>query len=350
MACVERTNGPQLLLAVESTCDETAAAVVSRRLEVLSSVVASQVDLHARYGGVVPEIASRAHVRYILPVVEEALQKAGVTLEQIDLVSVTDGPGLVGSLLVGVTAAKTFALVLGVPLVAVDHIQAHIYACRMAAQRDIFPCIGLVVSGGHTSLYDCRSSTDFELLGTTEDDAVGEAFDKVAQILNLGYPGGPAVEKAAQNGDPRAFHFPRVFLNDEKLRFSFSGLKTAVLYAARGVPGAKRSVPPLSAQRVADLAASFQQAVVDILVGKCEQALKQYKRKRLAVGGGVAANKLLRERLAESAQRVGYELVLAPPSYCTDNAAMQGLAWELFEQGQTVQLDLDVRPGLVRKR
>jgi len=347
---VAKTDRGELLLAIESTCDETAAAVVSRSLQVLSNVVASQTDLHARYGGVVPEIASRAHVRTVLPVVHEALRQAGVELKDLSAVSVTDGPGLVGSLLVGVTAAKTLAAVLEVPLVAVDHIHAHVYACRLAAGRDIFPCVGLVVSGGHTALYDCRSPVDLELLGSTVDDAAGEAFDKVAQVLGLGYPGGPAIEKAARNGNRRAFDLPRVFLDDSRLRFSFSGLKTAVLYTVRGVPGSRRQVPPLTPQRVADLAASFQEAVVDVLVGKAEQALKQTGRRVLAVGGGVAANGRLRQRLKERAEALGVEVLVAPPELCTDNAAMQALAWELLDRGQVAPLDLDVRPGLVRKR
>jgi len=340
----------QYLLAIESTCDETAAAVVDSELHVRSNVVASQTDLHERYGGVVPEIASRAHVQRILPVIDEALERAGISLSQISAVAVTSEPGLVGSLLVGLTAAKTLALVLDVPLVAVNHIEAHIYACRLVANRDVFPAIGFVVSGGHTNLYDCPTSLDFELLGSTIDDAAGEAFDKVAQILSLSYPGGPAIERAAACGDAAAFKFPRTFLNEARLDFSFSGLKTAVLYTVRGIPGAHRSVPPMNAQRIADVAASFQSAVIDVLVGKCEQTLRQTGRKRLCVGGGVAANSLFRRRLAEMAESIRAELIVAPLQYCTDNAAMAAMAWELLTHGRTSQLDLDVNPGLVRKR
>ncbi len=338
-----------MLLAVETSCDETAAAVVSRDLRVLSNVVASQTDLHEKYGGVVPEVASRAHVTKIVPVIDEALERAGVTFADLSAIAVTTHPGLVGSLLVGVTAAKSLAAVLDLPLVAVDHIQAHVYACRMAAGRDVFPAIGFVVSGGHTNLYDCRSATDLELVGSTMDDAVGEAFDKVAAVLGLPYPGGPSVQKAAERGDPKSVRFPRSLLKDERLDFSFSGLKTAVLYAARGTPGSTKPVPELTDQRIADLAAAFQAAAVDVLAGKCEQALERYGRDTLCVGGGVAANGPLRERLESMCEKNAVTLHLAPLSLCTDNAAMAGIAWELLDAGQVSPLDVDVRPGLVRR-
>ena len=324
--------------------------MIDRRRNVLSSVVVSQAELHERFGGVVPEIASRAHLQGVLPAIDEALSRAGIALSRLSAVAVVTRPGLVGSLLVGLTAAKTLSLVLGVPLVAVDHIEAHIYACRMAAGRDVFPAVGLVVSGGHSNLYDCQSPLELKLLGATIDDAAGEAFDKVAKILGLSYPGGPAIEQAAQNGDPSAFRFPRTFLHDERLDFSFSGLKTAVLYKAKGTPGSPKPVPPLTPPRVADIAAGFQEAVVDVLVGKCRQALTQFGRKTLCVGGGVAANARLRERLKQLAAEMGIELVIAPLEYCTDNAAMSAVAWELLERGETASLDLDVTPGLVRKR
>jgi N6-L-threonylcarbamoyladenine synthase len=341
---------PELMLAIESSCDETAAAVVTRERRVLSNIVATQTDLHERFGGVVPEIASRAHVRRILPVIDEALQQAGVQLRDIDAVAVVSQPGLVGSLLVGLTAAKTLSCVLDVPLVAVDHIEAHLYACQLAEGRPLFPAVGLVVSGGHTNLYNATSVVDYQLLGTTIDDAAGEAFDKVAAILDLEYPGGPAIERAAVDGDPRAFDFPRTFLNEDRLQFSFSGLKTAVLYATRGNPGSRRPVPEMTPQRRADLAASFQAAAVDVLVGKCRQAVEQLGHERLLVGGGVAANALLRNELQLMADACGIELVIAPKEYCTDNAAMAALGWELLERGMTVDLDLDVTPGLVRMR
>ncbi|RLS78918.1 MAG: tRNA (adenosine(37)-N6)-threonylcarbamoyltransferase complex transferase subunit TsaD, partial [Planctomycetota bacterium] len=279
----------KLLLAIESSCDETAAAVINRNRQVLSNVVATQHELHERFGGVVPEIASRAHLERILPVIDEALRQANAELSDLGAIAVATHPGLVGSLLVGLTSAKTLALVLGIPLISINHIEAHIYACRMAAGRDLFPAVGFVVSGGHSNLYDCRSPVDFELLGSTTDDAAGEAFDKVAQILGLDYPGGPQIEVVARNGDPQAVKFPRAFLHDARLDFSFSGLKTAVLYAAKGTPGARAQPLPLTPQRVADLAASFQAAVVDSLIGKCDQALKQTGRRTLLVGGGVAA-------------------------------------------------------------
>ncbi|WLD12792.1 tRNA (adenosine(37)-N6)-threonylcarbamoyltransferase complex transferase subunit TsaD [Planctellipticum variicoloris] len=344
------SHSKELLLAIESSCDETAAAVIDSNRRILSSVISTQHELHERFGGVVPEIASRAHVERILPVIDETLRQAGVTLQQIGAVAVATQPGLVGSLLVGLTAAKTLACVLDVPLLAIDHIAAHLYACRIAAGRDVFPAVGLVVSGGHSNLYDCASPVDFELLGSTIDDAAGEAFDKVAQILGLGYPGGPLIEQAARDGDPAAIPFPRAFLNEDRLEFSFSGLKTAVKYAAHGTPGARALPPELTPRRIADLAASFQTAVVDVLVGKTEQALRQTGRARLLVGGGVAANAVLRGRLEDMATRRRIELHIAARELCTDNAAMGALGWELWERGRFSPLDLDVTPGLVRKR
>jgi len=342
------TPETDVLLAIESSCDETAAAVIDRQLNVLSNVVSSQTALHERFGGVVPELASRAHVARILPVIDEALRQAGVLLDDLSAVAVVTEPGLVGSLLVGLTAAKALAVVLRVPLVAVNHLEAHLYACRMAAGREIFPAVGLVVSGGHTNLYDCRGGGGYELLGSTLDDAAGEAFDKAARVLGLPYPGGPAIEAAARSGDRSAIPFPRPLLHDERLDFSFSGLKTAVLYRAEGTPGSADTVPPLTEQRIAHLAAGFQEAVVDVLVGKCRQALKQRGYRRLCLGGGVACNGRLRERLAEMADVTGTKLFPAPPEFCTDNAAMAGIAWERLNRDETASLDLDVKPGLVR--
>lgn len=338
-----------MMLAIESSCDETAAAIVTHDLRVLSSVVASQNELHQRFGGVVPEIASRAHVQRILPVIDEAIRQAGITLREIEVIAVVTQPGLVGSLLVGLTAAKTLALVLEKPLVAVNHIEGHIYACRLAAGRDIFPCVGLVVSGGHTNLYHCQTSTQFELIGATIDDAAGEAFDKVASVLGLPYPGGPLVEKIARDGNPRAFAFPRTFIQEDRLDFSFSGIKTSVLYEAQGQPGAREQPPALTPQRQADIAASFQAAVIDVLVTKCRQALQQTGHKTLCIGGGVAANAAFRDALEKMCHRKGIELHLSPREYCTDNAAMAAVGWELFAQGQLAPLDLDVVPGLVRR-
>ena len=339
----------EILLAIESSCDETSVAVVDKDRRVLSNVVASQFELHESFGGVVPEIASRAHVRNIIPVLEAALAKADKQLKDIDAVAVTSEPGLVGSLLVGMTAAKSLALTLDIPFVTVNHLDAHIYACGMTAKKSAFPCVGFVVSGGHTNLYNCQSATDFKMIAGTTDDSAGEAFDKVARILNLSYPGGPSIQKAAETGNPKAFDLPRPMMRSDKPNFSFSGLKTAVLYAARGTPGPNQltQTPP---EIVPDLAASFQQAVVDVLVFKCKAALKKSHHKRLCVGGGVAANRLLREQLTDMCKRQHVELLIAAPDLCTDNAAMAAIAWEYLEQGTVSELDADVLPGLVRIR
>ena len=337
----------RLLLAIESSCDETAAAVVDDGLSVRSSVVASQAALHAEYGGVVPEIASRAHLERLLPVLEGAMAEAGAAPEDLAAVAVTTHPGLVGSLLVGLTAAKTLAWVWDRPLVAVNHVEAHLYACRMAAGRDVFPAAGLVVSGGHSTLYACRSAADFEVLGGTIDDAAGEAFDKAAALLGLGYPGGPAISRAAEAGDPAAVALPRPMLRSGDLRMSFSGLKTALRYAALGTPGGE-AAPPLTPGRVADLAASFQEAAVDVLATKAMAAVKRTGLPRLLVGGGVAANGRLREELTARCDAAGVELVFAPLELCTDNAAMAAVAWELLDAGRVAGLDADVTPGLMR--
>lgn len=339
------------LLTIETTCDETAAAVVTDALEVRSSVVASQFALHERFGGVVPEIASRAHVERILPVIDQALGEAGLTLADLDAVAVAHTPGLAGSLLVGLCAAKALCVALGVPLFAVNHVHAHLYACRMAAGRDVFPCLGLVVSGGHTSLYHCRTPLDFELLGSTIDDAAGEAFDKVASMLGLGFPGGPAIERTAATGRRDAYRFPRPFLeNHERLDFSFSGLKTAVRYQISGQQAQTVDASHLSPQEIADLAASFEEAAVDCLVGKTLDALEQTRLKQLCVGGGVAANRRLRERLEIVTAERGVDLVIAPLRLCTDNAVMGAIAIEQWRAGQTAGLDQDVEPGLLRRR
>ncbi len=342
-----------LLLAIETTCDETGAAVLEGIPgmgvpSIRSSVVASQIDIHERFGGVVPEIAAREHVRQILPVVDEALRRAGVCLNEIGAVAVATRPGLVGALIVGLTAAKTLAMALGVPLIAVDHLEGHLYACQLAhPDREAYPCVGLVVSGGHTSLYSCRGPIDSELLGGTIDDAAGEAFDKVSSLLGLGYPGGPGVERAALGGNPKAFALPRPFLKDDRLAFSFSGLKTAVLYALKGQDARSTGHAPPSAL-VADLAASFQEAVVDVLVAKAAQALDRTGWDRLGVGGGVAVNGRFRERVGAMASGRGVELFLPPMALCTDNAAMAGIALAKLAAGQVAGLDSDVTPGLVR--
>lgn len=337
-----------LILALETTCDETAAAIVTDRLEVRAAVVASQEDLHQRFGGVVPEIASRAHVEKILPVIDQTLRQANLELTDLDAIAVANTPGLSGSLLVGLAAAKSLALALNIPLLAINHLQAHVYACRIASGRNVFPCVGLIVSGGHSNLYRCDDATDFTPLGGTIDDAAGEAFDKVASLLGLPYPGGPSISRAAAQGSPTAYRFPRPLLDDPtRLDFSFSGLKTAVRYQVHGTGGMPAKIE-LHDQTVADVAASFQEAVVDCLVGKAELALKQTGYRTLCVGGGVAANGRLRERLEASASAGGYELFIPPISLCTDNAVMGGIAIERFKAGKVESLDLDIYPGLVR--
>lgn len=338
-----------LFLGIETSCDETAAAVFRADEAggvpvVLSSVIASQTDLHARFGGVVPEVAARAHLQRLLPVIDDALRQADVALEQIGCIAVLNSPGLVGALLVGVSAAKMLALALGVPLVDANHIEAHIYACGIAAQRDIFPCVGLVVSGGHTVLFHCKSPLAFTMLGGTIDDAAGEAFDKVASLLGLGFPGGPNLEREAAGGNPQAHRFPRSFLHERRLDFSFSGLKTAVLYATHG-QGASRSEPPPPGPRRADLAASFQAAVVEVLVEKSRQALQTTGQKRLAVGGGVSANRTLRAALDRMTAEAGVELFIPPLALCTDNAAMAAVAVEKWRRQQWAPADLDAVPN-----
>lgn len=331
-------------LSLETSCDETAAAVFTEEPTVRASIIASQTELHACFGGVVPEVAARAHLQRLLPVIDEALRAANIALDQVGCLAVHHTPGLVGALLVGVSAAKMLALALGVPLIAVNHVEAHVYAARLSAGRDIFPCVGLVVSGGHTCLFDCRAALEFELIGTTLDDAAGEAFDKVASILGLGFPGGPAVEREAVRGRPQAFAFPRSLLHDPRLDFSFSGLKTAVLYAVHGCDLSRLETPPPGSLR-ADLAASFQQAVVDVLVEKARQALRRTGQKRLAVGGGVAANRALRVGLESMTAAEGAELFVPPLALCTDNAAMAAMAVEKWRIGDFAPLDLDAVPA-----
>ena len=331
------------LLAIESTCDETAAAVIDRRRQVLSSVVASQDELHARWRGVVPEVASRAHVERIIPVVDEAVRRSGISRTSIAAVAVAVRPGLVGSLLVGLAAAKGIAAALDVPIVGYDHIAAHLYACRLEfGQRLQYPCVGLVASGGHTSLFHLRGPLQLERLGGTIDDAAGEAFDKAASLLGLGYPGGPLIERAAEGGNPRAYRLPRPLVADrERLDLSFSGLKTALRYLVRP-PGAPADVP------VPDLAASFQQAVVDSILAKVELALRVTGCQTLAIGGGVAANSALRGALEQLGERKRIAVWIPPRHLCTDNAAMGALAWERLERGDNDGLELDVLPGTDR--
>lgn len=328
-----------IILGIESTCDETGAAVVVNGCDVRSDIVSSQVELHAKYRGVVPEIASRAHIENILPVVREALDHADCGLDDIDAIAVAHRPGLIGSLLIGVTAAKTLAWSAGKPLVAVDHVQAHLYSVMLEKNEPpALPAIGLVISGGHTSLYAVRSWTDITRLGSTIDDAVGEAYDKVAAILGLGYPGGPIIDRLAVEGDPGAIRFPRTMLGRESLDFSFSGLKTAVLYYVRGVPGKGDPGHPPTPESLPHIAAGFQAACVDVIVKKLDRAVQRTGARSVIIGGGVSANRGLRAALKDF--RVP---VLFPPMrYCTDNAAMTaGLADVLLREGRTAGLDLD---------
>jgi N6-L-threonylcarbamoyladenine synthase len=331
------------ILGIESTCDETGAAVVEDGRTVRSNIIATQVELHAKYRGVVPEIASRAHIENLLPVLREACGKAGCSLSEIDAIAVAHRPGLIGSLLIGVTAAKTLAWSLSKPLIGVDHVHAHLYSVMLDSKVEpAFPAVGLVCSGGHTALYQLRGWLDVTLIGTTIDDAVGVAYDKVAALLGLGYPGGPIIDKLAANGDPNAISFPRSLLGRDSLDFSFSGLKTAVLYNVHGVPS-KNNQPPttppvLSEQRLSDIAASFQAACVDVLVKKIKRAAKRCGAKSVIIGGGVSANRGLRAALASFSMPV-----LFPPfEYCTDNAAMSaGLATIYLTNGVTSGLEID---------
>ncbi len=331
-------------LGIESSCDETAAAVFTSSRTILSNVVATQTELHTPFGGVVPEIAARAHLRQLIPTIDLALKKANIELSQLGAVAVNYKPGLAGALLMGVSCARTLALILNIPLIGVNHLEAHIYACRLSAGRDIFPCIGLVVSGGHTALFDCQTPLQMKRIGSTRDDAAGEAFDKIAAVLGLGFPGGPAVEREAEQGDVNAYAFPRSFLKEDRLEFSFSGLKTAVIYSIYG-QGKVAGPPPGPGKFRADVAASFQQAVIDVLVTKCQQALKKNKQTRLAVGGGVIANRALRNALQTMTDRNGFELFIPPMNLCTDNAAMAALAIEKWEKNNFSPLDLDIEPN-----
>jgi N6-L-threonylcarbamoyladenine synthase len=338
------------ILAIETTCDETAAAIIDERREVVAAAVASQEEIHDRFQGVVPELAARCHLERIIPIVEQVLRESAVDPKRDLLaVAVATEPGLPGSLLVGLAAAKGFCLGWGKPLIAINHIQAHIYACQMGHPESVFPCVGFVVSGGHTNLYRCETPNQWKYLGGTIDDAVGEAFDKVAVMLGLPYPGGPHLSRLAEKGDDRAIELPRPMLSDTShLNMSFSGLKTAVRYKLVGVGKQDFSELDLPESRKADVAASFQRAAIDCLVGKAKLALESTGLSRLCVGGGVAANRRLRDELQLACEQMDAELILAAPELCTDNAAMGAIAWEKAEQNEFSELDIDVQPGLVR--
>lgn len=344
------------ILGIESSCDETAAAVVEDGRVILSNRVASQIDLHAQFGGVFPEVASREHIRKIYPIIDRALQEAHLSLKDIDAIAVTRGPGLPGSLVVGMNAAKGLALGSGLPLIGVNHLEAHMYASWLnwppaslggqpaaAGQPEAdgkpaprFPLLSLIVSGGHTELVLMHSHLHYQRLGATLDDAAGEAFDKVARLIGLSYPGGPAIQKAAESGDPRAFDFPRAWL-EGTWNFSFSGLKTAVLREVRRLEKSGMGLP------VADLAASFQYAVADVLVGKTLQAAQELGAAEILIAGGVSANRTLREMMVE---RSPLTVHIPPLALCTDNAAMIAAAgYFRFVSGQRDGLEMDVLPN-----
>ncbi len=329
-----------LILGIETSCDETAAAVVQDGTQIISNIVASQIATHAQYGGVFPEIASREHVLKIVPVIDEALQTANVTFRELAAIAVTHGPGLAGSLLVGVNTAKALAFANDLPLLGVNHLEGHIYAnwlepANTPTIEKLFPSIALIVSGGHSEIVLMRDHGTYELLGHTLDDAAGEAFDKVARLLGLAYPGGPAIQKAAEAGNPNAFKLPRAWLRGT-YNYSFSGLKTAVLHLVQSFAG--KRLP------VADIAASFQIALADVLVTKASQAAEEYHAKQILLAGGVSANTCLREMMRA---RAGVPVLIPPPKLCIDNGAMIGsAAWWHIEHGETSGWDLDVMPSL----
>jgi tRNA N6-adenosine threonylcarbamoyltransferase len=330
----------KVVLGIETSCDETAAAVLADGRRVLSSVVASQDDVHAPYGGVVPELASRRHIEMIVPVVEKALTDAGVALGDLDGIAVTYGPGLVGSLLVGCSMAKALAWVHRLPLVGVNHLEGHVYASFLTEEAPEYPFLALVVSGGHTALYHASAPLTYHLVGQTRDDAAGEAFDKVAKLLGLGFPGGPIIQRTAERGDPRAIEFPLAQMTDGASDFSFSGIKTSVsLYVRRH--------GPLGEAQVADVAASFQAAVVKMLVRQTVRAALRIRVKRVVLTGGVAANGPLRTALYAEAEQHGIRLHIPPPGLCTDNAAMITAAGTVrLAAGERAPLTLNATPDL----
>jgi len=321
------------VLGIESSCDETAAAVVKNGKVPLSNIVSSQIDIHSKYGGVVPEIASRKHIESIIPVVNEALNQADTVLGSIDAVAVTQGPGLVGSLMVGLSAAKAIAYSINRPIINVDHLEAHISAVHL--ENDItFPFIALIVSGGHTNLYFVTGYTEFELIGRTRDDAAGEAFDKAAKILGLGYPGGIEIDRLSRTGDSEKINFPRPFINKKNFDFSYSGLKTSLLYYIKDNPDSKEN-------EIRDICASYQEAIVDTLTVKTLSAAKQFEVNNVVISGGVACNKRLREVSTELFSKEGINVYIPSPKFCTDNAAMiAALGYFRLVRGERAVMDM----------
>jgi N6-L-threonylcarbamoyladenine synthase len=328
------------ILGMETSCDETAVSIVKNGTEILSNVVASQIESHKRFGGVVPEIASRHHVEQITIVIEEALNQAGMTIKEMDAIAVTEGPGLVGALLIGVNAAKALAFAHGLPLIGVHHIAGHIYANRLVAEMK-FPLLSLVVSGGHTELVYMKEHGSYEVIGETRDDAAGEAYDKVARTLGLPYPGGPHIDRLAAEGKPE-IDLPRAWLESDSFDFSFSGLKSAVINTVHNAEQRGEKIAPET------LAASFQASVIDVLVTKTIKAAKQYEVQQVLLSGGVAANKGLRHALEKEFEALDYiELVIPPLALCTDNAAMIAAAGTIeFEKGKRGTMAMNANPGL----
>ena len=334
-------DGKILTLAIESSCDETSVALLLEGREVLSNIIASQIDIHKAYGGVVPEIASRHHLDNINRVVEEALSEADCTMDEVDFIGVTYGPGLVGALLIGLATAKAYALALGKPLVGVHHIHGHICANYIEHKELEPPFMALVISGGHTNIVEVEDYNKCRVLGGTRDDAVGEAYDKVARVLGLGYPGGPLIDKIAKEGNPEAVQFKRVFLEKDSLDFSFSGIKTGVLNYINNEQQAGREI------NVPDVAASFQQAVLDVIVAKAVGSAEALGKDKLVLAGGVASNSKLRNMLEEECKKKGIELYFPSPILCTDNAAMIGCAaYYKYKAGGVDGLDLDAHANL----
>jgi N6-L-threonylcarbamoyladenine synthase len=332
------------VLAIETSCDDTGAAVVLNGRKILSNVVSSQISIHQKYGGVVPELASRKHIEMIVPIVTEALGTAQLTLKEIDGIAVTQGPGLVGSLLVGLSFAKSLSFATGLPLVGINHIEAHLSAIFLEKEIPKFPFIGLVVSGGHTSLFRVDGFGRYRRLGQTRDDAAGEAFDKVAKLLGLGYPGGPIIDELSRSGNPKAVRFPRPSLGKNSFDFSFSGIKTAVVNYVKSHPDIPGGYPE---ELVRDIVSSFQEAVVEVLVKKTLQAAQHEKLKRIVLSGGVAANRLLREKIKKEATEQQVQVYIPSPNFCTDNAAMVGVVgYEYLKKGIRSPLSLNAFSNL----